>query len=118
MRSLLPPAIRQFPCEIYTDLRQALKGADVVNMLRVQTERMCSGFFSGTREYNYFYGLTPEALRVYAPNAIVMHPAPINRGVEIASEVADGDKSIIVRQVTNGVAVRMAILYLLLGMTE
>jgi aspartate carbamoyltransferase catalytic subunit len=116
--TLIPAELGRFPCEIYTDLKQALKGADVVNMLRVQTERMHSGFFSGTREYNCYYGLSEKLLREYAPDAVVMHPAPINRGIEIDSEVADGERSIIVRQVTNGVAVRMAILYLLLGMPE
>lgn len=116
--TLIPADLHKFPCEIYTDLKKAVQGADVINMLRVQLERMHSGFFSGTPEYNYFYGLNQGILNDYAPNAIVMHPAPINRGVEIESDVADGDKSIIVHQVTNGVAVRMAILYLLLGMQD
>ncbi|MBO4548237.1 MAG: aspartate carbamoyltransferase catalytic subunit [Abditibacteriota bacterium] len=116
--TLIPAELKRFPCEIYTDLKKAAAGADVINMLRVQTERMHSGFFSGTREYNYFYGLDSGILEDYAPKAVVMHPAPINRGVEIASEVADSSRSIIVRQVTNGVAVRMAILYLLLGHQE
>lgn len=94
---------------------EALEGADAVMMLRVQRERMTGGFFPSTREYHRHYGLTAERLRRARKDVVVLHPGPINRGVEISSEVADGPHSLILDQVTNGVAVRMAVLYLLLG---
>lgn len=114
-QTLLPADIESFPCQVYTDINSALHGADVVNVLRIQLERMNSGFFSGVNEYNQFYGLTNDVIKSINPNIIVMHPGPMNRGVEISAEMADSENSIIVEQVTNGVAVRMAILYLLLG---
>jgi len=92
---------------------EALEGMDVVMMLRVQLERQKRGFFPSIREYFQQFGLTAERLKRAKPDAIVMHPGPINRGVEMASEVADGPASVILEQVTNGVAVRMAVLYLL-----
>ena len=90
-------------------------GADIVMMLRLQMERMSGGFFPTTREYFRHFGLTEERVRRAKKDVLVMHPGPMNRGVEIASEVADGPYSVILEQVTNGVAVRMAVLYLLLG---
>jgi aspartate carbamoyltransferase catalytic subunit len=96
-------------------MEEALEGCDVVMMLRVQKERMVRGAFPSLREYFTLYGLTEERVRLAKPEAIIMHPGPINRGVEIAHEVADGPYSVILDQVTNGVAIRMAVLYLLAG---
>ena len=96
-------------------MQEAVEGADVVMMLRIQLERMRGGFFPTLREYAAFYGLDTPRLARAAPGAIVMHPGPINRGVEIMGEVADGSASVILDQVTNGIAVRMAVLYLLAG---
>jgi aspartate carbamoyltransferase catalytic subunit len=93
----------------------AVEGADVVMILRIQRERQDAAFFPSMREYAVHYGLHPEHLKRAAPEAIVMHPGPINRGIEISSEIADGSRSLILDQVTNGVAVRMAVLYLLAG---
>jgi aspartate carbamoyltransferase catalytic subunit len=93
----------------------ALDGADVVMMLRLQHERMHGLYLPSLREYFTLFGLTPERMRRAAPDAIVMHPGPMNRGVEIDSAVADGPWSVILDQVANGVAVRMAVLYLLAG---
>ena len=94
---------------------EAVEGADVVMMLRIQLERMAGGFFPTHARVRTRYGLTEERVRRAKPDVLVMHPGPMNRGVEIASEVADGPYSVILEQVTNGVAVRMAVLYLLLG---
>jgi aspartate carbamoyltransferase catalytic subunit len=97
---------------------EAIEGADVIMMLRIQLERMSGGFFPTLREYHMRYGLTVERLARAAKDVLVMHPGPLNRGVEISSEVADGPHSVILEQVTSGVAVRMAVLYLLLGGSE
>jgi aspartate carbamoyltransferase catalytic subunit len=97
---------------------EAMEGADVVMMLRIQLERMQGGFFPTLREYALLYGLDGRRLARANRDAIVMHPGPINRGVEITGEVADGAASVILEQVTNGVAVRMAVLYLLAGGTD
>jgi aspartate carbamoyltransferase catalytic subunit len=99
-------------------LEDAIDGADVVMVLRIQRERQDAAFFPSMREYAIHYGLHPKQLERAAPDAIVMHPGPMNRGVEIASEIADGSRSLILDQVTNGVAVRMAVLYLLAGGTR
>jgi aspartate carbamoyltransferase catalytic subunit len=99
-------------------IEEAIEDADVLMILRVQRERQTSAFFPSMREYAVHYGLRPEHLKRAAPDAIVMHPGPINRGVEISSEVADGASSLILDQVANGVAVRMAVLYLLAGGTH
>jgi len=96
-------------------LEDAISGADVIMILRIQRERQDAAFFPSMREYAVHYGLHPEHLELAANDAIVMHPGPINRGVEISSEIADGSRSLILDQVTNGVAVRMAVLYLLAG---
>jgi aspartate carbamoyltransferase catalytic subunit len=103
---------------VTTSIDEALEGADVVMMLRVQYERMNGLFLPSVREYFTLFGLTPERLVRAASDVIVMHPGPMNRGVEIASEVADGPWSVILDQVANGVAVRMAVLYLLAGGDE
>jgi aspartate carbamoyltransferase catalytic subunit len=112
--TLVPPGLEGLACVTHR-IDEAVEGADVVMMLRIQLERMSGGFFPTTREYHRRFGLTAERLRRAKKDAIVMHPGPMNRGVEIASEVADGPYSVILEQVTNGVAVRMAVLYLLLG---
>lgn len=99
----------------YVDMDEGLLGADVIMMLRIQMERQGKGFFPSTGEFFRFWGLTEERLRRARSEAIVMHPGPMNRGVEIASDVADSPQSVILEQVTNGIAVRMAVLYLLGG---
>jgi len=99
-------------------LEDGLEGADVVMMLRVQRERMNASYFPNAREYSRRYGLDAARMAVLPDHAIVMHPGPMNRGMEIAAEVADSPRSVIVEQVTNGVSVRMAVLYLLLGGSE
>lgn len=96
-------------------LEEALEGADIVNVLRLQRERQEGHFFPSLREYTELYGLTPERLRLAKPDCLVLHPGPMNRGIEISSEVADGPRSLILEQVTNGIAVRMAVLYLFSG---
>jgi len=116
--TLLPKEMARLGCAVTHRMEEALDGADVVMMLRVQLERMQSGFFPTLREYAMLYGLDGKRLKLAAPDAIVMHPGPMNRGIEIMGEVADGGSSVILEQVTNGVAVRMAVLYLLAGGTE
>lgn len=96
-------------------IEEAIAGSDVVMMLRIQRERMSDAFFPSLKEYSIAYGLTVKRLELAAPDCIVMHPGPINRGIEISSEVVDGARSLILDQVTNGVAVRMAILFLMVG---
>lgn len=113
--TLLPVGIENWPCEFSYDFDSALKGADAVMMLRVQNERMNAAFFPSTQEYSSRYGLDSRRADLLGKNGIVLHPGPMNRGLEISSEVADGARSVIVEQVTNGVSVRMAVLYLLLG---
>jgi aspartate carbamoyltransferase catalytic subunit len=113
--TLLPPGIDALGVRPTCDLDAALDGADVVMMLRLQHERMQGLFLPSLREYFTLFGLTPARLARAAPDVIVMHPGPMNRGVEIDSEVADGPWSVILDQVANGVAVRMAVLYLLAG---
>jgi aspartate carbamoyltransferase catalytic subunit len=112
--TLIPPGLERL-AQVTHRIDEAIEGADVVMMLRIQLERMSGGFFPTTREYHRVFGLTEERVRRAKRDVLVMHPGPMNRGVEIASEVADGPYSVILEQVTNGVAVRMAVLYLLLG---
>ena len=112
---LMPVEIEKMGVRVVSSLDEALEGADVVMMLRIQLERQGKLSFPSLREYYHTFGLTPERLRRAKPGVIVMHPGPMNRGVEIASDVADGPYSVILEQVTNGVAVRMAVLYLLAG---
>ena len=113
--TLIPPGIAQLGVRATTSIDEAVEGADVVMMLRIQLERMQGGYFPSLREYFTVFGLTPQRVRRAKPDVIIMHPGPMNRGVEIASEVADGAYSVILEQVANGVAVRMAVLYLLAG---
>jgi aspartate carbamoyltransferase catalytic subunit len=117
-KTLLPPDVAKLPVEVYTNLEEGLKGADVVNVLRIQLERMKKGLFPSTREYNKLFGISHERLKAAKDDVIVLHPGPMNRGVEIMPDVADGDVCVVTEQVTNGVAVRMAMLYLLLGGTD
>ena len=113
--TLLPAEFKSLGPEIFYDFDTALEGADVVMMLRIQLERMQKNFFPSLREYRNLYCLTPQRFKLAKKNAIIMHPGPMNRGVEISAEVADSAKSVILKQVENGVSVRMAVLYLLLG---
>ncbi|MBI1911562.1 MAG: aspartate carbamoyltransferase catalytic subunit [Deltaproteobacteria bacterium] len=113
--TMLPPGIENLGCKATSDVEAALKGADVIMMLRIQLERQKESLFPTLREYSRFYGLNESKLKGAKDDVIILHPGPINRGVEISSEVADGPYSLILDQVTNGVAVRMALFYLLLG---
>jgi aspartate carbamoyltransferase catalytic subunit len=113
--TLMPAGFDRFGVRATTSVDEAVEGADVVMMLRIQHERMHGHFIPSVREYFTLFGLTPERMRRAAPDAIVMHPGPMNRGVEIDSDVADGPGSVILEQVANGVAVRMAVFYLLSG---
>ncbi len=116
--TLVPLAVDGWPCEVSYDLDAVLPKTDVIMMLRVQQERMSAAYFPSVREYSRRYGLDAARMGLLPDHAIVMHPGPMNRGVEIAAEVADSDRSTIVEQVANGVSVRMAVLYLLLGGAE
>jgi aspartate carbamoyltransferase catalytic subunit len=113
--TLMPSHIERFGVRSTTSVEEAIEGADVVMMLRIQHERMHGHYIPSVREYFTLFGLTPDRMRRAAGDAIVMHPGPMNRGVEIDSAVADGPYSVILEQVSNGVAVRMAVLYLLSG---
>jgi aspartate carbamoyltransferase catalytic subunit len=110
--TMIPRDIEKVDVRVYYDIEDALEGVDVVMMLRLQKERQESGLLPSLREYSRFYGLTRERLRLAKEDVIVMHPGPINRGVELSSEVADDVHSVILNQVSNGIAVRMAMLYL------
>ncbi|MEP0828647.1 MAG: aspartate carbamoyltransferase catalytic subunit [Candidatus Zixiibacteriota bacterium] len=113
--TLLPVEIEKFGVDVYQNLDKAIEGADVVNIMRIQLERQQAGLFPSQREYTNLFGMTRERLALLNKNYTIMHPGPMNRGVEITNEVADGDASVILEQVTNGQAVRMAVLYLLSG---
>ena len=112
-QTLIPKYIHELDVKVETNLRKALHWCDVANMLRIQNERLDISYFPSTREYVQQYGLTKEILDSLDKEIVIMHPGPINRGVEITSEVADSDQSIILQQVENGVAIRMAVIYLL-----
>jgi aspartate carbamoyltransferase catalytic subunit len=113
--TLLPTDVARFGVHVTSSIEEAVHDADVVMLLRIQLERMEGAFFPSLREYYNVFGMTEERLRLARPDVTIMHPGPMNRGVEIASEVADGPYSVILDQVANGVAVRMAVLYLLAG---
>jgi len=114
--TLAPPSLaKALGVPVETDFKKAVEGADAVMMLRIQLERMQDAFIPSTREYSRVYGLGPSKLDWLKPGALILHPGPVNRGVELAPEVADGNRSVILDQVENGVAVRMAVLYLLAG---
>ena len=108
--TLLPSAVDRLGCEVFRSMQQGLQGVDVVMMLRLQLERMSGAFVPSAREYYRFFGLDQDKLELAKPGALVMHPGPMNRGVEIDSAVADGVQSVIREQVEMGVAVRMAVL--------
>jgi aspartate carbamoyltransferase catalytic subunit len=113
--TLMPVDVERFGCDVYTNIDEAMEGADVVNVMRIQLERQQSGLFPSQREYTNLFGLTKERLKRLNRDYTIMHPGPMNRGVEISTEVADSKQSVILDQVTNGQAVRMAVLYLLSG---
>jgi aspartate carbamoyltransferase catalytic subunit len=113
--TLLPVGVESWPVEIAYNFDSVLENVDAVMMLRIQLERMSDLFFPNAREYSRYFGLTQDRLKALKPGAIVMHPGPMNRGLEITADAADSARSVIVEQVTNGVSVRMAILYLLLA---
>jgi aspartate carbamoyltransferase catalytic subunit len=114
----MPTDIRRFGVTPTSHVEDAVAGADVIMMLRIQLERMEGAYFPSLREYFSVFGMTEERVKLANPDVMIMHPGPMNRGVEIASEVADGPYSVILEQVANGVAVRMAVLYLLAGGAE
>jgi aspartate carbamoyltransferase catalytic subunit len=116
--TLIPTDIRRFGVRATSMVNEAIVDADVIMLLRIQLERMEGAYFPSLREYFRVFGMTEERLRLARPDVMIMHPGPMNRGVEIASEVADGPYSVILDQVANGVAVRMAVLYLLAGGTN
>jgi aspartate carbamoyltransferase catalytic subunit len=116
--TLIPTDVARFGVHVTHRVEEAVRDADVVMMLRIQLERMEGAFFPSLREYFHVFGMTEARLRLARPDVMIMHPGPMNRGVEIASEVADGPYSVILDQVANGVAVRMAVLYLLAGGAE
>jgi aspartate carbamoyltransferase catalytic subunit len=112
-KTLIPKHIEKLGVSVETNLRKALEWADVANMLRIQNERLDISYFPSTREYTQQYGVTKNLLNSLDKEIVIMHPGPINRGVEITSDVADSDQAIILNQVENGVAIRMAVIYLL-----
>ncbi|PHS07948.1 MAG: aspartate carbamoyltransferase [Kordia sp.] len=112
-KTLIPKHIEKLGVTVETNLRKALEWADVANMLRIQNERLDISYFPSTREYTQQYGVTKDLLNSLDKEVVIMHPGPINRGVEMTSEVADSDQAIILNQVENGVAIRMAVIYLL-----
>ncbi len=113
--TLLPTGVETWPCRVSYDIDEVLPGSDAVMMLRVQAERMQAAYFPSSREYSRRYGLDAERMAKLPDHAIVMHPGPMNRGMEISADVADHERSVMVDQVANGVSVRMAVLYLMLG---
>lgn len=117
-KTLIPKYIHELGVKVETNLRKALNWCDVANMLRIQNERLDISYFPSTREYVQQYGLTKELLASLDKEIVIMHPGPINRGVEITSEVADSPQSIILQQVENGVAIRMAVIYLLASVNK
>ncbi|MBN9287644.1 MAG: aspartate carbamoyltransferase [Gammaproteobacteria bacterium 39-13] len=114
-KTLLPAQVEKLGVHVFHDLHQGLKGVDVIMMLRLQTERMQKGLLPQGNAYYRQYGLTTETLSLANPNALIIHPGPINRGVEIQSEIADSPNAVILDQVTNGIAVRMAVMSLLMN---
>ncbi len=113
--TLVPKEFESIGVRVCHNLKEAVADADVVNLLRIQHERQASGFFPSIGEYTRFFGINRETLKLMKPDAMIMHPGPVNRDVELTSEVADGPNSVILEQVTNGLAVRMAVLFLVAG---
>ena len=116
--TLLPKYVRELGVKVELDLRKALEWCDVANVLRIQLERQTIKYFPSLREYSLYYGINKQLLDSLGKEIIIMHPGPINRGVELTSDVADSKHSVILNQVENGVAVRMAVLYLLAGANQ
>ena len=114
-QTLLPTGVESLGVRVFHDMKKGLAGADVVVMLRLQNERMRGALLPSAQEFNKYYGLSPDKLALAKPDAIVMHPGPMNRGVEIDSAVADGPHSVILPQVTYGIAVRMAVMSIIAG---
>jgi aspartate carbamoyltransferase catalytic subunit len=117
-RTMMPKRVEDLGVRVEYDLRKAVRDADVINVLRIQLERQGAQTFPGAREYARLFGLSNEVLAQTRPECFVMHPGPMNRGIEISPDVADGPRQVILQQVTNGVAVRMAVCYLLTGGSE
>ncbi len=113
--TLIPPEVERMGVKVYYEVEPAIKSADVINVLRIQMERQQKGLFPSIREYSQIFGINRERLKAARPDILIMHPGPINRGVELDPDVADGPYSVILDQVTNGLAIRMAVLYLLAG---
>ena len=113
--TLVPKEFEQIGVRVCRDIRDALVDADVINLLRIQHERQHGGFFPGVGEYAKVFGINGESMKYVKPDALIMHPGPVNRGVELDSAIADGPQSVILEQVTNGLAVRMAVLFLVAG---
>ncbi len=116
--TLMPPEIEKLGVKVTYDIKEAIEGADVINMLRIQLERQGQSLFPSIRDYSMAFGLDAAKMKMAKKDVLIMHPGPINRGVEITPDVADGPYSVILEQVTNGIAVRMAVLYLLSGVKE
>jgi aspartate carbamoyltransferase catalytic subunit len=116
--TLLPPEFAHLGVDLHTRLAEGVRDADVIMMLRIQRERQGANFFPSLEEYSHYYCLTEDVVRLAKPEVIILHPGPLNRGLEIATAVADGPYSLIMNQVTNGVAVRMAVLYLLVARSK
>lgn len=116
--TLIPPEIERLGVKVTYNVREAIEGADVINLLRIQLERQSQNLFPSLREYAMNFGLDSEKMKFAKKDVLIMHPGPINRGVEITPQVADGPYSVILEQVTNGIAVRMAVLYLVSGVKE
>jgi aspartate carbamoyltransferase catalytic subunit len=114
-RTLMPPVPEELGCLVFSHVEEAIEWADALNVLRLQLERMEGGYVPSLREYNRIWGVSTQRLEAAQKELLILHPGPMNRGVEIDSDVADGPHSVILNQVTNGVAVRMAVLYLLAG---
>jgi len=113
--TLIPPRIENMGVKVFYSIERALKAVDIIMMLRIQRERQNKGLLPSLSEYREFFSLTEERISLAKKDALIMHPGPVNRGIEMPAKVADSERSIILNQVTNGIAVRMAILYLLLG---
>jgi len=113
--TLVPREFEEIGVRVCHNLKEAVADADVVNLLRIQLERQTAGFFPSIGEYARFFGINLDTLKYMKPDALIMHPGPINRGVELTGDVADGEQSVILEQVTNGLAIRMAVLYLVAG---
>ena len=111
--TMMPPAVKDLGVDVFTDLQKGLEGADVVMMLRIQLERIQRSPFPTLREYSKFYGLNAASAKFLKPDAVILHPGPVNRGVEISPEMADGPRSLIMNQVATGVAMRMTLLHIL-----